>query len=202
MSNQPNNPFESSGERFGQPPQKKSNVWLWVIGIIGGFIVVGALVCCGGLYFTYQAGKTMLAESIRTELRGNPVIEENLGEIQSLEMNLGATGQQNQGQDGPDVLVFDAEGSKGSGQIAVRPDQAGGFTSAELILPDGERIELESSDEMELSPDDISIPEVDSGEPVPQPPAEGDGQAEDESDGEATEADASPPPEETPAAQT
>ena len=112
MSNNPNNPFDSNqatpGYADGGAPPKKSNTWLWVLGILGAIGVVGALVCCGGSFFAYKAGTGMMAEAFKAQLVGNPVIEDQIGTIDSMNMNLGKTSEY--GQSSPGSIAFDISG--------------------------------------------------------------------------------------------
>ena len=144
MSNNPNNPFDDNqqnqGYSQGAPPQKSSKVWLWVLGTIGVLGVVGALVCCGGGYFAMKAGTGMLAEVFKQQLIGNPTIDEHIGDIESMEMNFGATQQHADESQG--AIAFDISGSKGSGTILIKQDPSGdgtGIATAELIMSDGSR---------------------------------------------------------------
>ena len=149
MSNNPNNPFDDNppnqGYAQGAPPQKSSNTWLWVLGILGALGLVGAVVCCGGSYFAFRAGTGMMADAFKAELADNPVIEEHIGTIDSMSMNLGKTSEY--GQSSPGSIAFDISGSKGSGTILIkqetRADGQPGVGSAELILADGTRHAIE-----------------------------------------------------------
>ncbi|WP_372725529.1 hypothetical protein [Novipirellula sp.] len=148
MSMSPNDPFETNpNSRFAgqQPPPPQSNTWKWVIGIILGVCVVGGLVCCGGAYFMFRMGQGMMADMITQEVAANPVIQEHIGEIQSAELNLAATGEA--GQNEPGTLAFDIVGSKGSGVLEIKQDPSNNgngisIRSAELVMPDGTRYEV------------------------------------------------------------
>ena len=172
MSNNPNNPFDDNqpGQGYAQnvTPQKKSNVWLWVLGTIGVLGVVGALVCCGGGYFAYQAGTGMMAEIFKEQLSGNPVIEEHIGTIESMSMNLGATSAN--AEKSPGSIAFDIGGSKGSGTILIQQqpgaDGQPGIGSAELILADGSRHAIDIAESPAVIDDDFKI---DLGQPDPEP---------------------------------
>ncbi|GAA5510126.1 cytochrome c oxidase assembly factor Coa1 family protein [Novipirellula caenicola] len=150
MSMPPNDPFETNpNSRFATPQStpSESNTWKWVLGIILGVCVVGGLVCCGGIYFMFNMGKGMMADMVKQEMSANPVIQEHIGEIQSIELNLAATGEA--GQDKPGVLAFDLVGSKGSGVLEIKQDrnqsgEAMTIHSAELVMPDGTRYEVMS----------------------------------------------------------
>ncbi|EMI15492.1 hypothetical protein RMSM_07593 [Rhodopirellula maiorica SM1] len=107
--------------------------------------VVGGLVCCGGIYFMFSMGKGMMADMVKQEIGANPVIQEHIGEIESADLNLAATGEA--GQNGPGILAFDLVGSKGSGVLEIKQDpnsHGNGLSiqSAELVMPDGTRHEV------------------------------------------------------------
>ena len=163
MSNNPNNPFDvnqpNQGYAQGGPVQKKSNTWLWVLGILGALGVVGALVCCGGSFFAYKAGTGMIAEAFKEQLSGNPVIEEHIGTIDSMNLNLSATGEY--GQSSPGSMAFDISGSKGSGTILIKQqpgaDGQPGIGSAELVMPDGSRHSIDIVSESATIDDDFKI---------------------------------------------
>jgi hypothetical protein len=147
MSNRPDNPFQQGGPGTmyadRQPKKSGSNVWLWVLGIVGGLIVIGALVCCGVGYFGYQAATNMLAEAFKGQLQGNPVIVEHVGEIESLKLNLTKTQEQAQSSNG--MMAFDLVGAKGSATLLIRQSQGGdgmGIDEAVLLMPDGTKHDI------------------------------------------------------------
>ncbi|NND97995.1 MAG: hypothetical protein HKN47_11765 [Pirellulaceae bacterium] len=186
MSMAPNNPFDNpQQDSLSQQPvkQKKGgSVWVWIFAIVGVLGLVGVMVCCGGGYFAYRQGTAFLADEIKVKLDGNPVIEENIGEIESMSMNFSAVveeaqKQQEQGNnEAPPSLVFDIEGTKGSGRVLVRQDPSGQPDALELIMSDGTRhkIELESPlftpEEFEVEGFDPT--DIDMGEPVDLTPPE------------------------------
>lgn len=172
MSNNPNNPFDTNQPNQGYaqsgPPPKKSNTWVWVLGILGALGLLGALVCCGGMFFAYRAGTGMIAEAFKEQLSGNPVIDEHIGTIESMSMNLTATTEY--GQSTPGAMAFDISGSKGSGTIVIRQqpgaDGQPGIGSAELVMPDGSRHAIEIASEPASIDDDFQI---DLGQPDAEP---------------------------------
>ena len=151
MFNRPDNPFQQGGPgtMYNDQQVKKSGskVWLWVLGIIGGLTVIGALVCCGGGYFGYQAVTNMIAEAYKSQLQGNPVIVEHVGEIESMKLNLTTTQEQAQSSGG--MMAFDIVGSKSSATLLVRQAPGGDGTAiadAELLMPDGTRHDVPIDD--------------------------------------------------------
>jgi len=157
MSANPNDPFNNPNpneapaaygqEDFASPPPRRGGNRLLIGCLIAA--VVGLLVCCGGGYLVIRFGSSMLADMIRAEVQDSPTIVEHIGDIQSLEMNIGAIGEEAQnlepGQASP--FVFDIVGDKGSGQLIVTQETPGGaIESAVLVLPSGERLPVELSD--------------------------------------------------------
>lgn len=121
-------------------PRRNSGCWIvaLILGLTGGAAVLLAG-CCGG--FVY-AGMGIVAEQVRTDLRGNGVIDEHLGPITSIEVewmsSLAAPGE--------DEYVFNVEGPKGTGRVQVVSEtvDAGAekVTSGFLELPNGDRHDL------------------------------------------------------------
>jgi hypothetical protein len=146
MSSDPNNPFQSDPEApsDASAPRKGSKVWIWVLATLGVLALLGALVCCGGGYFAFQAGQSMLADAFKEQLQDTEVIRQHIGDIESMSLNLSATGEAAGGTGG--TLVFDISGSKGSGQVLVQQAPGGdgtGIASAELVLSDGTRHQVD-----------------------------------------------------------
>jgi len=112
--------------------EKKSNKTCMILGIIGGVILAGVL-CCGGFsYFGWNAAMGVLEDAVKVELAANPVAQQHLGDITSVDVNLTKTGETNK----PGFLVFDVVGTKGSGQVSVR--QNPGDEAHPLTTEDGE----------------------------------------------------------------
>ncbi|MEX2027117.1 MAG: hypothetical protein WEH44_07445 [Pirellulaceae bacterium] len=138
------------------PPQQSSSTIIWIVVlvlvlVIGLPILLVALMflgCCGlmgvGAYSAFQ----MSGEAAKQQFGGDPVIQEHLGEIQNISLNLPATNEeQAKGTAlGVSVVVFDVSGPKGSGQLiaeqqpGVQPGQQPGrvFTKATLRTSQGE----------------------------------------------------------------
>jgi hypothetical protein len=143
------NPYApQGGSAFGQtPPPKKSNTLLWVLGGLGiaTLLVCG---CCGGLsWWGISASNEVLTQLLRDEIRGNPVVAEHLGEISSLSTNLVESGAAKQERGGTkNVLVIDAEGTKGTGKFIVEqspnPQPGSFFDRIDLRLPSGEEVSI------------------------------------------------------------
>ena len=148
----PNDPFAetASDQPSGAAPAAKKTSSL--------------VVCCGGIYFLLN----FLTDSYQQQLAGNPVIEEHLGEIESMQMNLTKTAEAAENADG-ETFAFDVNGSVASGTVLIRQDPSGdgtGIASAELILQDGSRypIPLEGGAPEVDTEFEIDMGELDSGE--------------------------------------
>ncbi len=173
MSMAPNNPFEPQPQPNApiDQPKKKGSGWLWVFAIIGILGVIGAMVCCGGIYFAFQKGTGFLGEELQAKLDGNPVIEEHIGDVQSVSFSFQDTIKEAEKKepDG-DRMVFTIEGSKGSGKIIAKQDPERGLGDLELEMSDGSRHEI-TLDTPLFTPEgmegfDIDDIEIDTGEGI------------------------------------
>ena len=135
------------------PPKQSSSAVVWIVVLVIVLVIglpilavaVMFLGCCGMLGLGAYAAFQLPAETIKRQYADHPAIVEHIGEIQSVSINMTATGQEQQETDAPPsatVMVFDIRGSKGSGQIVVEqepgdpPDQA--FSKATLRTTEGE----------------------------------------------------------------
>ena len=128
---------------FGAPPPKKSSAWIWILGIVGvgGLLVCG---CCGG---TIWFSLSMVNDAMQQEVAGHPAIAEHLGEIQSMSMNVNATGEETEKRGGgATVLVYNVKGTKGSGMLlgeqSKNPQPGDMFSKIDLRLDSGEEISI------------------------------------------------------------
>ena len=165
MSISPNNPFDkdSPSNREDQPPEqpKKSNkgCLIAVIVLIALFVLICG--CCGfGVYFTMA----QLESTIQLEVASDPAITEHIGEIESVDFDLGGTmrvAQEAEQAGDTTPLVFEVTGSQGEGTLLVMTDGSeSGFESATLVLPDGTRIPLDTMD-AEKNPDGVDVDDLD-----------------------------------------
>jgi hypothetical protein len=145
----PPNPYANLGGSFGQaPPPKKSKAWIWILGIIGGVVVLGCGCCGVGTYWAYSLGMNMIAEQTKQEIQGRPEVQEHIGTIESATPDLFAGVQETQkkgAKPGESHLVVHIKGNKGSGDVIGRMPQQGGqrLTEKVLRLPDGKELSLE-----------------------------------------------------------
>jgi len=132
----------------GVPPPRKSNAWIWILGIIG----VGGLamvICCGiGGYLLFNVGMGAITQELKNEVAGDPNVERHLGEIEDLSVDLMASGEETEKRGrGARVLVFNAQGSDGKEAKFVveqsRTPQPGNmFDKIDLRLSTGEDISI------------------------------------------------------------
>lgn len=149
----------------GQTVPPKSNAVWWILGILGVLTVGGIFVCCGGGYFAFRFGTQAVAEAVKSSISTDPVIQEHIGNITDLSMNLTATGAAG----GGDKIVLDIKGDKGTGQVeVVMGGDPGGQSvkSCVLILPNGERIPLAVGPAGQMTPPDDAI-ETTESDPLP-----------------------------------
>jgi hypothetical protein len=140
------NPY-SNPPGVGAPPPKKSNTWIWILGIVG-VLGLGMVICCGvGGYFVYSAGVNMMAEMVKQEVADDPQVQEHIGEISSMPLNLiKSTEETEKRGTGDNILVFEAKGTKGNGEFIVhqpkQPQPGEVFKKIDLRLPGGEEISI------------------------------------------------------------
>lgn len=123
------NPYAASPSTPPTAP-KKSNVLMYVLLGVGAVLLVGCCGCGGLMWWGGNQAFNLVASTVKPSLQADPVVQEHVGEIESLSMNIMATGQEaetNKQPQGQERIVFDVKGSKGSGQIVgkVEPDGAG-----------------------------------------------------------------------------
>ena len=147
MSQAPRNPFDTGPDQIGQPAQKSSNTWLWVLGIIGGVFLIGGGICCGVGLLAWNKTTGFIAETVVEEFADDPIVVEKIGTITSSEMNMGETVNESSSDESVTVMVFDVRGENGSGRIVHRTNQMTGEVSAKLVMENGEEFDLEISDD-------------------------------------------------------
>lgn len=124
---------------------KKSNVLLYVLLGVGGVLLLGCCGCAGFSYFAFNAGTKQIATSVRPQLQADPAIQQHIGNLNSVEVDIGAVmtevqknPQRHQGRN----MAVRVKGDKGEGVVLGRFDQTapgeGRMANAELILPNGD----------------------------------------------------------------
>lgn len=154
------------------PPAKSGSGLKVVLIVLAVIFILGLLACAGVgalLYFGFDAAQKQAGAQIVAQFRGNAVLEAEIGEIQSAEVQIMETAersQQNPG--GPPQMVVDVVGSKGSGKLICVPAQGrdNEITSATLELPDGRSIEIPvDGGSAEFDPmNDLDLGELDLGD--------------------------------------
>jgi len=140
----PTSPASFAQPTYGQPnvpPPQKSKWWMWLLGGCGCSSILLVL-CCGGVtYFGVSKGMGALGELVKKEVEDNEDIKANLGDDLSVTMNIMETASEQKARGGEsNLIVFDAKGTEGEGQLIVQTSkdgQGGPFNSIELKLPDG-----------------------------------------------------------------
>lgn len=132
------NPYADASNPVG-PPAKKTP-WGMIIGGVLGATVLLSLCCCGGCFYVASKGISMQADMVKAEFSTHPKVKEHLGELETVSTNFTKTGELGE----PEVIVFDAVGSKGTGELIVKPNnnQPGEYITARLRLANGDEIDL------------------------------------------------------------
>ena len=137
------NDAEIEYQSFGQPRQNKP--WFWMAGC--GCLVAMLLCCgiCGGLA---SLGYQQIKDEVQTELQNNPVVEENIGEIQKLDVQWRETFADER----DNYYVFKITGDKASGTVTVHLKDVGINEPEEI---QGGTLVLESGEQFDLKPNDV-----------------------------------------------
>ncbi|XZE56736.1 hypothetical protein SH139x_002863 [Planctomycetaceae bacterium SH139] len=127
-------------------PQKRGGnggkTVLIVLAILAG---IGVLCCGAGGIVTYtffSFGEQVLVEDIRSQLQDDPTIKNELGGIESMELNWAASMM----HDDEETMVYEVQGSLGKGRLEVRSITNGDqevIEAAILRISDGRALELD-----------------------------------------------------------
>jgi hypothetical protein len=84
---------------------------------------------------------------VKEQIQDDPVIVEHIGDIESINVNFTASGEEKNKnlKPGRNVLVFDVKGSKGSGQVVglqVQAPQPGLVLEEAVLRKDGQEYPL------------------------------------------------------------
>lgn len=156
MSQAPRNPFETDTQPLGRPAEKSGNPWLWVLGIIGGVFLVGAIACCGVMYFAWDSASGVLAEVIVQEYADDPVILDKIGVITESEMAMREAITESSKNEDEAFMIVIVKGEKGRGKIVQRTNQKTGEITVTLVMDDGQKFELEIVDELSDFADELA----------------------------------------------
>lgn len=158
MSQAPRNPFETDTNQLGRPAEQGSKTWLWVLGIIGGIFLVGAIVCCGGAFYVANQATGLVAEAMAEEYANDPVILENIGKITESQMAVREAIAASSNDDNEGAMIITIQGDKGSGKIVYRTNNKTQEVSVVLIMDDGQQFDLavaEETDELDAFADEL-----------------------------------------------
>lgn len=155
MSQAPRNPFETDTQPLGRPAEKSGNPWLWVLGIIGVVFLVGAIACCGVMYFAWDSASGVLAEVIVQEYADDPVILEKIGVITESEMAMREAITESSKNEDEAFMIVIVKGEKGRGKIVQRTNQKTGEITVTLVMDDGQKFDLEIVDELSDFADEL-----------------------------------------------
>jgi hypothetical protein len=109
------------GSPTGIPEPPKKNNGCLIAGIVGGILGVFLLLCAGcfGLgFYALDAQYKETARQLSVEYRNDPKVKEEVGEVQEISYNWGATLAREDELD-----VFDVRGDKGTAQMVVDADE-------------------------------------------------------------------------------
>ena len=183
-----NNPFKRTNDPIyvDGPPQKSSKKG-WLIGCgIAGLIVL--LVCCGGVAFfgikgpafIADAVNAAMAEQLQGQLADDPSVQQQIGEIQSLEFDFTKTieSAKKASEAGEEPrLAFRIQGSAGSGMVYIVQDKSApngvGISSGTLVMDDGTEYPLDANAVNEAAKGGLQInidDMIDDGNAEPQDP--------------------------------
>jgi len=107
----------------GMPEQPKKNQGCLIAGIVGGILGVILLLCggCLGLgFFALDAEYKETARKLSVDYRNDPIVKEQVGEVQQISINWGAT----MAREDDDQDVYDIRGDKGTAQLVVDADES------------------------------------------------------------------------------
>ena len=117
-------------------------------GFSASCLLAARLVEAGVRFVTVSSGMQQASKELMAQVQPHPLIQQHIGQVQSMSMNFGESVALNEGKVGKKTAVFDIKGSQGSALIAGqvddghdRPARFQGTTV--LILPSGESHELQ-----------------------------------------------------------
>lgn len=146
-------PHEGPGS-WDRPPSKGGGSVARILGILVIVALIGMGACGACAYIALKWGSGVFEEQVESELRDDPVVLEHIGELESVSLDLRATGNEPE----LDVYVFDVQGTTGSGRLVLRLRTDRGepeILSGRLELEDGRAYELDQ----EIEPRDDPEPE-------------------------------------------
>lgn len=128
-----------------QPPAKRQGLSKGcVIAIVVSAVVgvAGIAVLVGAAFFFIKFGLDVVADQIRRDIQDNPVILEQVGAIESIEVDFVASANEPSDK----AFVFNIEGPNGSGLLTVSSETIDGYTEkvvwGQLRVASGETYDL------------------------------------------------------------
>ena len=155
MSNE-TNPFgsdNSSSDHYDSTPRKSSGTpWVMIFGIIGA-LMLGGLVCCGGMmFFGARAGIAMFKAPIDATIvamEADQEVAQKLGTPIESTSSVGVENYQNNNNNGNATVNFTAKGPNGTATVRGDVDlTAGNWTAKDITVTfsDGSSVNLPRSD--------------------------------------------------------
>ncbi len=130
--------------RFGIPG--------WLIALIAAVLLFFALLC-GLIAWGVGTGWKLFATQAQEALQAQPAVQEHIGTIREMDVDLVATGN----APGAEEFVFRLEGDRGNGKVRANFVSLGAaqeiITEGVLTLANGARIDLEDQSEGEAEGD-------------------------------------------------
>lgn len=112
---------------------------MWAAIIVGVLGVLG-LVCCGGIVYF---GLTQGGAAFIAPLNGVPEVTQKVGTVETASFNFGESLER--GQDRPQHIVLDIQGTTGSAKVLLKPGSEGGLDALYFIEPNGDLTEVDLS---------------------------------------------------------
>ena len=118
-----------------------------ILVVVAGVFMVFMTLCCGGVGLVSYFGLNLIADEVEGDLRDNPVIAEQIGTIQSFEMDWGGSFVEEEDED---TFVFRIRGSKASGIVTVFCDTS----DAEIASVVSGTLQVDSGETYDLFPEE------------------------------------------------
>ncbi|MCC8617895.1 hypothetical protein [Xanthomonas vesicatoria] len=129
--------------------KKLSGVAIGLIGVLACATLFGLLVMAASIWLI-GTGWSMFADQARTALQADAVVQEHIGQIRTMRVDLYRTGLAQGGEE----FVFNVEGDRGAGRVQATWVSAGSdqeiLSDGELILRDGRRFALPAADDSDF----------------------------------------------------
>ncbi len=130
-------------------PQKQGSSGGRAVLIVFAILAGLGVLCCGAggivTYTVFSFGEQVLVEDIRSQLQDDPTIKNELGGIESMEVNWAASMM----HEDEDTMIYDVRGTLGQGRLEVRSITFGDqevIEAATLRMSDGRVLVLEVED--------------------------------------------------------